>query len=62
MIKTFTTTTGTVSLYDAEDQDQFNEDHSYKNGCQLARTAGSRTLECDTHHASLYVPVVLPEI
>lgn len=53
---------GTATFYDSEDKDQFDKDHNYRSGCQLARTAGSCTMECDTHHAYITVPVVLPEI
>jgi hypothetical protein len=60
MIKSYRN--GDVTLYDADSADEFHADHNHAKGCQLARTAGSCTLECDTHHASLYWPVLLPEI
>lgn len=46
------------------DSEAFSADHNWRKGCELARTAGSATLECDTHHAylSLDIPVILRDI
>lgn len=46
------------------DPELFNAEHNWRNGCELARTVGSATLECDTHHAYLTVdiPVILRTI
>lgn len=46
------------------DSEKFDAEHNWKNGCELARTAGSATLECDTHHAylSLDIPVILRSV
>lgn len=46
------------------DADQFHFAHNHKNGCQMGRTAGSATIECDTHGVTLTldVPVILRDI
>jgi hypothetical protein len=50
--------------YTDADAEEFHAAHNWRRGCQLARTAGSATLECDTHHASLTldIPVILRDI
>jgi extradiol dioxygenase family protein len=51
-------------IYRDEDAEEFRKFHGYKHGCQMGRTAGSATLECDTHQVvlSLDIPVLLRDI
>ena len=51
-------------VYDDSDTEEFHEHHGYKHGCKMGRTAGSATLECDTHHVALVldIPVLLRDI
>lgn len=60
--------------YDDSDTEEFHAHHGYKFGCQIVRTykfgcqmgctAGSVTLECDTHHVVLTqaIPILLRDI
>lgn len=50
--------------YDDSDTEEFHAHHGYKFGCQMGRTAGSATLECDTHHVVLTqdIPILLRDI
>jgi hypothetical protein len=51
-------------VYRDEDAQEFHQFHGYRQGCQMGRTAGSATLECDTHHVvlSLDIPVLRRDI
>lgn len=51
-------------VYRDEDAEEFRTFHGWKQGCQMGRTAGSATLECDTHHVvlTLDLPILLRSI
>ncbi len=53
-----------VEHYTDENAEEFHAKHNWRLGCQMGRTAGSATLECDTHHAtlSLDIPILLRDI
>ncbi len=46
------------------DPELFHAEHNWRAGCEMARTPGSSTLECDTHHAylTLDIPIILRDI
>lgn len=53
-----------VSYYGDADTEEFHAHHNWQKGCRFGRTAGSATLECDTHNVFLTqdIPILLRDI